>query len=116
MTGKTPQTPAGPSPVADGGGLAGSSAQYAAARAKALKTQARRRPADPQQTTRHGDPRARVAEMRRLCTCTHPELSHWKTDAGRVTWCSIATSDGPCGCESYQPAPSVLAEPPGRQR
>jgi hypothetical protein len=82
---------------------AGSSAQYAAARKKALATQARRRPADPQRNQPYTDPRAAVAEMMRPCTCTHPELNHWKTDAGRVTWCSIATAAGPCGCEKYQP-------------
>ena len=78
-------------------------AQYAAARAKALAAQARKRPADPHQVPRQADPRVRVAEMMRPCTCSHPELNHWETGTGRVTWCSIATAAGPCGCQSYQP-------------
>jgi hypothetical protein len=89
--------------------LADPKAQYAAARAKALAAQARKRPADPQQVPRRADPRAAVAEMMQPCTCTHPALNHWQTESGRVTWCSIATATGPCGCELYQRAPGGAA-------
>ena len=96
--------------MAPGPGTATSpEARYAAARAKALAAQARKRPADPQQVPRRADPRAAVAEMMRPCTCTHAALNHWQTESGRVTWCSIATAAGPCGCELYQRAPGGAA-------
>ena len=99
------------SPVrrAKGAVPAGLQARYAAARSKALAAQARKRAADPQQVPRRADPRAAVAEMMRPCTCSHPQLNHWATKTGRVTWCSIATDAGPCGCELYRRAPGGTA-------
>lgn len=83
-------------------------AAYAAERARLLKAQARRRPADPQSGGECGaapatrqpcaTPVSRADPWR---VCGDPQLSHWVTSAGNVTWCSIATAAGRCGCERF---------------
>lgn len=83
--------------------------RYAAERARQLKAQARRTAADPQHGSNR-DPRETVAALMAPCTnwaadwrpCAHPQLSHMTSDAGAVTWCSITTAAGPCGCEQHQ--------------
>ena len=78
-------------------------AAYAAERTRQVKRQARKTPADPQRTAAAGrDPREVAAELARACECGHPQIVHDTNAAGtRRTYCTIATTAGPCGCGRY---------------
>jgi len=83
---------------------------YEAARRKAQA----RRPADPQQAPSGPGAPARVSAMMRPCTtvldggglcgATGYEHAIGKRGGSEVrTGCSVATDEGPCGCERYTP-------------